>query len=145
MRPTVIYLLLAVAPTGCFFRRGPVRTSDMQIVAAPTANDNSPTPVEAVMVYDDALLKTLLTMSAAEWFNSRDQLRNDFPDGFASAAWEVVPGQQLDLRTLPFKKGVALLVFANYRSPGPHRARLDARSHARITLSDRDFTVTEVR
>jgi type VI secretion system protein len=115
----------------------------MQIVATPAANDNSPTAVEAVMVYDATLLKSLLTMSAADWFSSRDQLRNDFPDGFASMAWEVVPGQQLDLRTLPFKKGLALLVFANFRSAGPHRARLDARSRARITLSDRDFTVTE--
>lgn len=97
------------------------------------------------MVYDATLLKTLLTMNASDWFASRDQLRNDFPDGFASTAWEVVPGQELDLRTLPFRKGLALLVFANFRSPGPHRARLDARSHARITLTDRDFTVTEIR
>jgi type VI secretion system protein len=117
----------------------------MQIVATAAANDNSPTAVEAVMVYDGTLLKTLLTMSAADWFAARDQLRNDYPDGFESRAWEIVPGQQLDLRKLPFRKGDALLVFANFRSPGPHRARLDARAHARITLTDRDFTVTEVR
>jgi type VI secretion system protein len=144
-RRAVGCLLLLLSAGGCFWRHGPVRTSQMQIVAAPAANDNSPTPVEAVMVYDEGLLKTLLAMSASDWFASRDQLRNDFPDGFASRAWEVVPGQRLDLRELPFKKGLALLVFANYRSPGPHRARLDARSTARITLNNRDFTVTEAR
>jgi type VI secretion system protein len=138
-------LLLLFGSTACFLHRGPVRTNEMQIVATAAANDNSPTAVEAVMVYDATLLKTLLTMSAADWFAARDQLRNDFPEGFDSRAWEIVPGQQLDLRRLPFRKGAALLVFANFRSPGPHRARLDARSHARITLTDRDFTVTELK
>lgn len=137
--------LLLATSSACFFRRGPVHTNDLQIVAMPAANDNAPTTVEAVMVYDPVLLKSLLTMNASDWFASRDQLRNDFPDGFVSRTWEVVPGQQVDLRPLPFAKGLALLVFANFQSPGAHRARLDARSHPRITLSDRDFAVTEIR
>jgi len=119
-----------------------VRTNELELVATPAANDNGPTPVEAVMVYDPTLLKTLVTMTAAEWFASRQQLRNDFPTGFASQAWELVPGQRVDLRKLPFQRGLALLLFANYRSPGPHRARLDARSRARVTFQDRDFVVT---
>ena len=95
------------------------------------------------MVYDPVLLKSLLTMNASDWFASRDQLRNDYPNGFASRSWEIVPGQQVELRPLPFPKGLALLIFANFRSRGPHRARLDVRSHPRVTLSDHDFTVTE--
>ena len=112
-------------------------------MAAAGANDNSPTAVDAVMVYDASLLKSLLAMTATDWFATRDQLRNDFPDGFANQTWELVPGQQIDLRRLPFRNGLALLVFANYRAPGPHRARLDAHAHARIMLLDRDFTVVE--
>jgi type VI secretion system protein len=140
-----LIVFFATIPTGCLLHRGPIRTTELHVIAAAGANDNSPTTVDAVMVYDPSLLKSLLTMNATDWFASRDQLRNDFPVGFAARTWEVVPGQQVELRPLPFRNGLALLVFANYHAPGAHRARLDARSRALVTLQDRDFTVTESR
>jgi type VI secretion system protein len=151
MRPSwrrvriALALALAITPSACLFRRGPIQTREMQVVAGSTANDNSPTSVETVMVYDPVLLKSLLTMTAADWFATRDQLRNDYPGGFDSRAWEVVPGQQIDLRPLPFRRGLALLVYANYHTPGPHRARIDAWKNARVLLRDKDFTVVDVR
>ena len=135
----VTWLVIALA-TGC--GRMQVHTEALTIQAASDANDNAPTTVAAVMIYDPALLTSALKMTAAQWFASRDQTRNDFPTGFESKEWEVVPGEQVDVRALPFqRRGLALLVFANYPTPGDHRARIDPWDDPRIVLQARTFTV----
>src|SRR5688572_24175756 len=71
-------------------------TLDMDVKVAEVANDEYPLAMEVVYVYDEELLKTLLQMSAKQWFEKRDQLKNDFPEdtGFESWQWEFTPGQE---------------------------------------------------
>ena len=108
------------------------------------ANMNNPVPVEYVLVYDDALLETLVKTTAKDWFMNRNQFRQDFPEGFESWYWEWVPGQLVEQQKLPLKpKAAAALVFANYVVPGDNRARLDPYKDVTVNLGDRNFTVTQ--
>jgi type VI secretion system protein len=129
--------------SGCFFlHKSPVLTRSFVIAASADANDNAPTTVDAVMIYNATMMPTVLGMTAKQWFDRRDQLKNDFPSGFEIREWEVVPGAQVDISKLPFKKmGVGLVLFANYPGPGDHRARIDAFAKPRILLHDRTFAV----
>jgi type VI secretion system protein len=139
----VLACSIAVFSTACFvFHKSPIITRSFVIAASADANDNAPTTVDAVMIYNATMLPTVLKMSAKQWFDQRDQLRNDFPGGFEMREWEVVPGAQVDVSKLPFKSGgVGLVLFANYPGPGDHRARIDAWAKPRILLHDRTFAV----
>lgn len=98
------------------------------------------------MVYDPTLVKSLAAMTAAQWFATREQLANDFPTGFDVRRWELVPGEQVDVRPLPFgRSGLALFLFANYPGAGDHRARLDVHRQARVTLGEKTLTVAADR
>ncbi len=120
-----------------------IATQRITISASPRANDNSPIPLDIVVVFDTELLNALLQMPATTWFEQRDQLRRDHPAGVASESWELVPGSALRVDPLPFSVsgGVALLVFADYLSPGNHRARLDPYTSVTIRLLDDGFVI----
>ncbi len=118
----------------------------MGVEIAPAANQNNPVAVELLLVYDDKLLATLLKMPAKEWFEKRDQFKQDNPPGkgFDSWHWEWVPGQLVPPQTLPLKAKVkAGVVFANYASPGEFRARINGKKSFVVHLGDHSLTVTE--
>jgi type VI secretion system protein len=117
---------------------------DVRVDAA--ANDNSPVPVELVLVKEEEMLEALLALSAREWFEQRAQLRADFPKAFQSAYWEFVPGQRMEISRLPFgRKGHALIVYANYSAPGEHRLRIDTRERVTLLLGEAGFSVEPAR
>src|SRR3954454_20267783 len=47
---------------------------------APLANQNSPIPVDLVLVRDKDLLKEVSKLSAADWGQRREQYLRDYPD-----------------------------------------------------------------
>jgi hypothetical protein len=109
-------------------------------------NQDSPVPVELVIVYDKDLLAQLAGMKAHDWFAGREQLRKDHPgdDDFVSLSWEVVPGQSLPPQTLSFGSGArGGFVFADYFSDGAHRARVDPHQSLRIHLQTDDVAVEQ--
>jgi type VI secretion system protein len=118
-------------------------TLDMDVKVAEVANDEYPLAMEVVYVYDEELLKTLLQMSAKQWFEKRDQLKNDFPDdtGFESWQWEFTPGQE-ELLHLPVRGGtVGGMIFVNYFNEGQHRVRIHLFRDVRVRLEYSDFKV----
>ncbi len=142
----IIVNACALIPPIPFIHSTPVQTRSFVITAAADANDNAPTTVDAVMIYNAAVVPTVLAMTAKQWFEKREQLKNDFPGGYEMREWEVVPGAQVDISKLPFRSGgVGLFVFANYPGAGDHRARLDKWKTARIALQAHAFTVAEAR
>jgi type VI secretion system protein len=139
-RPLRTALVVAfVVLGGCATR---VSTRAFTLAAAPEANDRSPVPVDLVLVRDPALVEVMGALSARAWFESRVQLARDHPDAFESREWELVPGQRIEI-DFPFRshKGEALYVFANYRSPGAHRVRVDLLKHFTIVLEREGFSV----
>lgn len=154
IRAFVAMLLLAFLASGCgtiasisesLFPKVPkLEIGDIQVLTDPEVNLNSALEFEVVVVKDADVLKKLADLPAAKWFETREDIRKTFPAGFESKKWELVPGQDLRLPGSDYKdiRALGLMVFANYLTPGEHRARIDSfREGAIIRLLPRGFTV----
>lgn len=90
------------------------------------ANSNSPVSLSAVFVYSLKLQSKLSEMTAAQWFQKREQIVRDNPGDIEELYWEFVPGQQVPaLEKRLRKRALQGILFANYRSPGTHRYIFD--------------------
>jgi type VI secretion system protein len=94
-----------------------VEIKEATIYTAAEANDNSPVAVEMLLIKDAALIETWL--------------------------WELVPGQTLTLKPVPFagEDACGVLLYANYLKPGAHRARIDVYEGVKITLLENDMVI----
>jgi len=115
------------------------------IVVADEANENAPIALDLVHVSDrPPLAAALAELSAAQWFERRAQYRRDWPRDLDIRSWEVVPGQVLPEERLgaPAVSDDAFL-FALYRAPGMHRARLAEGGRVIVRLEQDGMQVTE--
>ena len=135
-------LIAIVLLAGCRYQ---VKTRSFGVQAVPGANDNTPVEVEFVSVRNDELLATLLAMTSQDWFAKREQLKSDYPKELRSVSWEFVPGQRVAARDVGLRRhgAKALIIFANYSSPGPHRLRADPFKRITLLLSETDFSIQE--
>ena len=116
----------------------------MTLVAAPDVNQNSPLALDLVFVRDPAALEKLLTMPAAKWFTSKDEILRTYPNALTIKSWELVPQQVLQLseEALGSPRVTGMVLFANYIAPGDHRAQLPLGSSAfLVDLGARSFSV----
>lgn len=149
---TFLALALSVSLAGCAVLDAASDTvfqhEVIQIRATPDANNTSPTAVDMVFVYDAGVISALQGLTAADWFARRRQFMLDFPDGLAVMSWEVVPNTapliwEVPEEMLENQEGddaVTAFIFADYLSPGDHRARLETRIGTRIDLGPDTFT-----
>ena len=147
-RLVLIFACVVSAPvllTACFPKV--IRSTSklmIKVDVSARANNNNPVALDLVLVKDKKLFKELMKISAAEWFEKRNQYRLDYPKeiGLSAGSWEWVPGQVVTIEPIPFKFKVAGgLVFANYFTPGTHRAVIDAKKPFVITLGPEDISV----
>lgn len=116
----------------------------VKVNISPQVNNNNPVAVDLVLVQSKKLFKELMKISAAEWFEKKNQYRLDYPKetGLNAGSWEWVPGQFVTLEPMPYKYKVAgALVFANYLTPGAHRAVIDPGKTVVLTLGVEDLVV----
>ena len=116
----------------------------LTLVAAPDVNQNSPLALDLVFVRDQATLEKLLSLSASKWFSSKDELMKTYPNAITSRSWELVPQQVLQLseEALGSPRVAGMLLYANYLSPGEHRAQLPLTREAfLVELGARGFNV----
>lgn len=121
-------LVLNLAACSSLLPKGTrVDWSEFTLSAASGANQNSPVAVDVVMVLDDAMLARLSELPAAKWFGARADLQKTYPQGLSYRSWELVPGQTIRVSADAFgaPRVAAVLVFANYATPGAHRVRVD--------------------
>jgi type VI secretion system protein len=125
------------------------------VVASSTANLFSATPTASfldwkamtlvlVFVRDQATLDKLLTLPAAKWFASKEELQKTYPNTMTVRSWELVPQQVLQLseEALGSPRVAGMVIFADYLSPGDHRARLPLTREAfLVNLDSRSFSV----
>jgi type VI secretion system protein len=106
-------------------------------------NRNSPIAVDVLAVYQPRTLDKLMELSAHDYFGQKEQLARDFPETFeVIGSWELVPGQVSFEAPLDYRAGAdALLIYADYFDPGPHRFRLETRRQARLILEESGFRV----
>ena len=142
-----IGLLLAAALLGACATppAGPAST-DVSIRAAPDANFGNPVDVDLVAVYDPALSETLAALSAAEWFERKPRLLVQWAKrGLAAWSFRVPPGTRLQgPQAVIYDAGASdLFLFAQYFSPGEHRARLTPQRALRVELAAEEFRVSQ--
>ena len=144
---TLAGLVIATALlAGCSVFGGsdkPIQSRLIEFEVAQGANQDSPIALDIVYVYDPQLVAQLTQMTAHDWFQKRDQVRQAFPTGFDLASYEVVPGQKGPIEQVPPKasQAIAAFVFANYATDGTHRARVDGLERFFIALGDKDFVI----
>lgn len=112
-----------------------------------SANTNQPVAVDILLVRDKDLIKKLMTLTAADWFDKRAQFAHDYPDPKDLIVYhrEWVPGQTIPCSSIPLSPMPrSTILFANYFSKGDHRARLVNGKSAAIHLLDDDFQVVAV-
>lgn len=111
----------------------------VELTAVERANDTTPVAVDLVMVHEEPLVDTILGLTAQDWFDQRTQLRADHPRGLTVFSWEIVPGQTLTAPVKGEQAAWAGIVFTKYRTPGPHRLRVNP------PLADSESQVVRLR
>lgn len=134
-------LLIVMLITGCSLLKPSIKLKHISFTVASSANNDTPIPVDLVAVDDEELLKRLLALPAAQWFEQRAQLQRDFPAALYVWSRELVPGQRAEVDDPPIngRSGMAVLVFAGYSSPGMHRLRLDQQKSVQLYLDSQDM------
>ena len=121
---------------------------EVTVRVAPNANGGNPVALDLLLVSDKELLKELQKMSAADWFETRAQFILDHPKETELwvGRWEWVPGQVVRLDDVRVASEVkAAVVYANYFSPGEHRAVLDPHRDVKITLGENRLEVSQAK
>ena len=116
--------------------------------AANDANGNSAVAIDLVLAKDAAALESLETLPAAKWFAMRTDLQKTFPDTLAVMRFELVPSQtvKLDEKQLDSQRALGAFIFANYASPGEHRARLLMNTEGYVVqLNEQSFKLRELK
>lgn len=111
-------------------------------------NNNSPIAVDVLFIHDKKKLAELLRIPAKEWFRQKSQIKKDAQGdpGFTLWEWEWVPGQNVPVQHLPLQpQARAGLIFANYQTPGEHRARIAPHEDILLDLGRNDFSMTRER
>jgi type VI secretion system protein len=114
----------------------------VQVTVQPGANDNSAIAVDMVVVYDQKLLDDLMKMPASDWFSKRPQMIKDFGNSLSVSGWEWIPGQAVAPFAIPYHSGARKIVlFADYRTQGEHRAAVDPQQTFHLVLGESDLAL----
>jgi type VI secretion system protein len=141
----VALLAVLLAGTGCLPKKILSPHYTLGVTVSSDCNSNSPIAFDVVEVNDKDLAKQVAQMTAADWFQKRDQIARDFPkaSSVSFVKWEWVPGEVVPDIQIPMRKAPrALLAFANYASPGPHRVKLDPKKQVLIALGRDDLEIS---
>jgi type VI secretion system protein len=149
-----IFIILVVALQGSFCAclspkrlvKGQVLT--LRVHIDENANADQPVAFDVVSANDKALAQDLMKMTAGAWFDKRTEIRENYPkpSDLTVSSWEWVPGQQVKEVPIRMRRPPRiLLIFADYATPGPHRARLVPGKPIDITLTAKDFQISTVK
>ncbi len=137
----VIYFAGFLINSGCM-RPGLRPQLTLAVNIAPDVNRNQPIAVDFVEINDKDLSKDVAKMTATDWFQKREQIKQDFPStkSISVRSWEWVPGQVVpDVKVAMRRPPRLILVFANYSSPGPHRAAITPTKPTALLLAREDL------
>jgi len=144
-RPIIALSLLLLGGCG-LLSRSPVRLRGYDLAAVHEANRNSPVRVDVVVVRDDELAKEVGKLTSAAWFGRKGQLLLDNPRMLEVTSLEPVPGQAVPWRRVTRRgRAQAAFVFADYRTEGSHRVRVDPYRWISIRLAEDSMAVTAGR
>ncbi len=110
-------------------------------------NDDAPVTVDLVIIYDDNLLKELAKLTAAQYFQKKEQIRRDAGNNIDIYTYEIVPGQNLGPQNIKPSQltGKGILVFARYAAPGDHRQAIGPDREVTLQMGVKDFQVIPLK
>jgi type VI secretion system protein len=118
----------------------------IQVNVADGANQNSPIPMDFVMVSDKKLLQEVAKLSAKDWFDRRIQVQRDYGAKAQVVSWEWVPGEHTGAVAIDVPgKTMAAFLFAQYLNAGDHRAAVNVKSPIAVSLGAEEFTVQQLK
>lgn len=105
----------------------------LQGAVATKANQDQVVDLDVVVIGDNASLKQIEKMDAATWFGAKGRCTFLGQKGAKVEfhSWQFAPGQTFYVRLVTGDAAKAVLAFADYSTPGPHRVVL-ARSGAQM-------------
>ena len=143
--------LLALALCGCRFFGSGAKLGGRNMVDfhfTKGFNDDSPVPVDILVVYDEGLLTELLALEARQWFEKREDYAKSQPPGKLEInGWQWAPGPTAPPpQEYRFQVGaLAAVIFAGYKAPGTHREIVSYNRHLEIRLLADHFEVRTQR
>ena len=138
-----VMLAAVLSSSGCI-KLGVRPHVTLAVNIAADANQNQPIAFDFVEINDKDLAKEVSKMTAADWFQKRSQIEEDFPKAHSISvrSWEWIPGQVVPDIAIPMRRPPrSILVFAKYTTPGPHRAAIDVSHRESVSLGREDMDV----
>ena len=132
-------LVIVVMATGCVTNS----LSHIEFIALPEANQQKPTAIDLVFVYDQALAQQIKSLTGKQWFSQRSAFISTYAAAIDTVSMELVPGMNTDSVSLPSKhaSSVGVFVFANFIQPGKDKVILTDISSVRITILENDLEI----
>lgn len=118
----------------------------IQVSIAPDANEDSPLAVELIVVYEEKLIDKLMEKTARDWFLGREQFLRDYSEGVDSWKREWIPGQEVAPLEVAYGIGAKkVIIFADYLTPGEHRATRDPQRPFRLILGQSELELEDLQ
>jgi type VI secretion system protein len=144
---SLFLLFILIGSSGCSTTlfKPKIALRELQFEVAPNANDSTPFAVDIVAVSDEDVLKKLQSTNAAQWFDPQSNLKRDYPQALKVWNFELTPNSRL-VAPAEFagRPAQGLLLFANYKTAGAHRLRLETYKKASIEFAAGDISVDAV-
>lgn len=111
------------------------------------ANLDTAIATDLIVVYEDALVKTLFKLSALNYFENKEQILRDNPGKIDVWSWEVIPGQVVVPQEITLSQPIPRggVVFSNYLTPGDHRVRVGKEEAVTIKLGPKDLSLIPMK
>lgn len=108
--------------------------TSIQILGSEDMNSSQALAIDAVFVYDEALVSLIAELPATEWFERKQELEFSFASNITTLQWEIAPYAVVTDVVLPpnSRRAHYGVVFANYANGGNHR--IDISDIPEVTL-----------
>ena len=126
----------------------PFELESFEITTELNANEDSPTSIDVVEIYDEQLRRQIETLNSQSWFAQKKGLIASNSDLITVTSWELPPGSKIKDRrwnSLP-RNPTAILVFIGLKSGTPNRVALRSREgtfRLSVTLDGFDISVED--
>lgn len=117
---------------------------NLQADVKKNANNYSAISIDFVFIFTEKPLEEIKKISALDWFIKKDQYKNDYAinDDIQILSFELTPDQNIQISKFkPNYNPLALVVFANYDSPGEHRVIINDYTNLKMEFKESDFLV----
>lgn len=147
----IFVLLIMITVTGCSLWGGSktpkADLKTLKVVAAADANQDTPTALDVVFVYD-ATVEQLLPTTAIDWFSKKQVLQGSMGSRIDVVSLQIPPAKIIDEVPLPSKhsKAVYVVIYANYiAKKGQFPINLTGFTNALVKMKSKSISYQELK